>query len=42
MAFFDAASVAHAEAGDGLHLEAHVSRALGEALRAAVKALLSL
>lgn len=40
--FFDAASVAHAEAGDGLHLEAHVSRALGEALRAPVAKLLDL
>lgn len=42
VAFFNAASVAHAEAGDGLHLEAHVSRALGEALCAPVKALLNL
>ena len=42
VAFFDAASVAHADAGDGLHLEAHMSRALGEALRAPVKDLLNL
>lgn len=40
--FFDAATVAHAEAGDGLHLEAHVSRALGEALQAPVRKLLDL
>jgi lysophospholipase L1-like esterase len=40
--FFDAATVAHAEAGDGLHLEASASRALGEALQTPVKALLNL
>lgn len=40
--FFDASTVAHAEAGDGLHLEAHVSRALGEALQAPVRTLLDL
>lgn len=42
VAYFDAAGVAHAEAGDGLHLEAHVSRALGGALQAPVAALLGL
>lgn len=42
VAFFDAASVAHAEAGDGLHLDAATTRALGEALRAPVAKLLGL
>ena len=41
-AFFDASTVAIAEAGDGLHLEAHVSRALGEALQAPVAEVLDL
>ncbi|MEW2913754.1 GDSL-type esterase/lipase family protein [Leisingera sp. JC11] len=40
--FFDASQVARASAADGYHLEAADSRALGEALRAPVTAMLAL